>query len=78
MIVIYRHVQNSVYNFWPFVDIDTPTNFEVSSLSMLFLPKYVYCSKITNKVPLKQMLLGQRFCSLFQRNFKMLMEHVCS
>ena len=38
---IHGHVQNSVYSFWPFADIDTPTHFVVSSLSMLFLPKYI-------------------------------------
>ena len=48
--LINGHVQNSVYCFWPSVDIDTPTHFEVSSLPMLFLPKYIYCSKITTKV----------------------------
>ena len=43
----YVHAQNSVFSFWPFVDTDTTTNFVVSSLPMLFLPKYIYCSKIT-------------------------------
>ena len=34
-----------IFFFWLLVDIDTPCG--VSSLSMLFLPKCVYCSKIT-------------------------------
>ena len=47
---ILGHVQNSGYSFCPFVDIDTPTHYVVFRLSMLFLAKYIYCSKITKVI----------------------------
>ena len=37
-------------SFWVFVDIDTLTQFVISSRSMLLLPKYIYCSKITKVI----------------------------
>ena len=81
----FGHVQNSVYSFGPFVDIDSPTNFVVSSLSMLFSPKYIYCSRITWVIdllifesPIMKKVLGQRHWNLFHRNFKMLLQHVWS
>ena len=36
------HVQNSMWSFWPFVDIGTLAHFVVSRLPMLFLPKYIF------------------------------------
>ena len=42
-----RLSQNSLYSFWPFVNIDTPSHLVVSSLPMFFWPKCIYCSRIT-------------------------------
>ena len=46
------------------------------SLSLYSTFKSLICSFF--KVPSQKMLFRQRYGSLFQRNFKMLMEHVCS
>ena len=47
---LYGHAQKSVYILWAFVDTDILTQFVISSRSMLFLPKYIYCSKITKVI----------------------------
>ena len=47
---LYGHAQKSVYSLWAFVDIDILTQFVISSRPMLFLPKYIYCSKITKVI----------------------------
>ena len=49
---LHGNVQKSVYSFWPFADIDILAQSVVSSLSMLFLPKYIYFSKVTEIINL--------------------------